>query len=190
MTSLTAAVASLAGSVEGAAVGGSAVARDVAELAAGVALHGLSLAVAGKVVGATALVAGSRARAAGEATTGEAAVAATAHGGTAAHGTRANGVGASALVSMSVSRRQMGQHKATYSKVTGLTAVIATSAGGVSAQTEGRAVGLDMTKTLAVVALLGLGGARKRAAVGLVARLLACKWEKRLARACGNWGRM
>ncbi len=94
---LTALVAGLAGSVEGTAVGGGAVAGDVTELAAGVALHGLSLAIAGKVVGATALVAGSRARAAGEATTREAAVAATAHGGTAAHGTGADGVGASAL---------------------------------------------------------------------------------------------
>lgn len=99
MTSLTAAVASLASGVEGAAVRSGAVARDVAELAAGVALHGLSLAITGEVVGATALVAGSRARAASEAAaategTGETA---TAHGGTAAHG-RADRVRASALV--------------------------------------------------------------------------------------------
>lgn len=55
----------------------------------------------------------------------------------------------------------------------GLTAVVAATAGGVASQTQGRAVGLDMAESLAVVALLGLGGARKRAAVGLVARLLA-----------------
>ena len=61
----------------------------------------------------------------------------------------------------------------TYSKVAGLAAVVAAAAGGVAAESEGRAVGLDVAETLAVVALLGLGGARQRAAVGLVAGLLA-----------------
>lgn len=55
----------------------------------------------------------------------------------------------------------------------GLAAVVAATACSVAAQTEGRAVSLDVAETLAVVALLGLGGARKRAAVGLVAGLLA-----------------
>lgn len=58
---LAAAVARLAGRVEGSAARSRAVARDVAELAASVALHGLSLAVASKVVGASALVARRRA---------------------------------------------------------------------------------------------------------------------------------
>jgi len=58
MACLAAAITGLAGGVEGTAVGGGAVAGDVAELAAGVALHGLSLAVAREVVGAAALVAG------------------------------------------------------------------------------------------------------------------------------------
>jgi hypothetical protein len=56
---LAATVAALAGGVQGAATGSSAVARDVAELATSIALHGLSLAIAGIVVRATALVAGS-----------------------------------------------------------------------------------------------------------------------------------
>lgn len=64
---LAARVARLAGGVERPAVGGGAVARDMAELAAGIALHRLRLAVASEVVWATALVAGGRARAAGEA---------------------------------------------------------------------------------------------------------------------------
>lgn len=51
----------------------------------------------------------------------------------------------------------------------GLAAVVAAAAGAGSAQAKGRAVSLDMAKTLAVVALLGLGGARQGAAVGLVA---------------------
>src|SRR6187551_3134588 len=54
-------VARLPGCVERPAVGSSAVARDVTQLAAGVALHGLGLAVAGKVVRATALVTSRRA---------------------------------------------------------------------------------------------------------------------------------
>jgi hypothetical protein len=155
VASLTTAVASLASSVERAAVGSSAVAGDVAEFAAGVALHGLSLAITGKVVRATALVAGSRTRTASEAATREASVAATAHRGSAAHGTRANGVGTSA------------------SKMTRLAAVIAATTCGVTAQAEGRAVSLDVAKTLAVVALLSLGGARERAAIRLVTGLLA-----------------
>lgn len=67
VSSLTAAVAGLAGSVERTAVGSSAVTRDVSELTASVAFHGLSLAVASEVVGTTALVAGSRTSAAGKA---------------------------------------------------------------------------------------------------------------------------
>lgn len=59
--------------------------------------------------------------------------------------------------------------KATYSQVAGLAAVVASATGGSAAQTESRAVGLDMAQSLAVVALLRLSRARKRAAVGLVA---------------------
>lgn len=57
----------------------------------------------------------------------------------------------------------------TYSKVAGLATVVAAAAGASTAQAEGRAVSLDVTKTLAVVALLGLSGSGKRATVGLVA---------------------
>jgi hypothetical protein len=98
VSGLTALVAGLSSGVKRAAVGSGAVSGDVAELAAGIALHSLSLAITGKVVGTTALVASGRARATSETTsavtTGEAT---TAHGSTAAHGTRADGVGASAL---------------------------------------------------------------------------------------------
>lgn len=68
---LAAAVARLAGRVEGAAARSRAVARDVAELAASVALHGLRLAVTGKVVRASALVARRRALADGVAAAAE-----------------------------------------------------------------------------------------------------------------------
>lgn len=154
VTSLTAPVASLASSVERATVGGGAIARDVTKLAASIALHGLSLAITSEVVGTTALVASGRARATREATAAVAtSESTTAHRSTAAHGT--NGVGAST------------------SKMTGLAAVVAASAGASAAQAKGRAVGLDVAKTLAVVALLGLSGAGQRAAVGLMAGLLA-----------------
>jgi hypothetical protein len=154
VASLTASVAGLAGSVEWAAVGSCAIAGDVTELATSVALHGLSLAIAGKVVGTTALVASGRTRTAREATTAiTASKSAAAHRSTTAHGT--DRVGAST------------------SEVTGLAAVVAPSAGTSAAQAQGRAISLDVAKTLAVVALLSLSGARQRAAVGLVAGLLA-----------------
>lgn len=157
VTSLTASIAGLARRVQGAAVGRGAVAGNMAQLATGVALHGLGLAVTGEVVGAAALVAGGRTGAASEPTASSEAAseAATSHGSahwgdTAAHGTRAsararangNGVWAGA------------------SKMAGLAAVVASTASGVTAQPQGWAVGLDMTETLTMVALLGLGGAR------------------------------
>lgn len=97
VASLTALVAGLAGSVQGAAVRSSAIPGDVAELAASIALHGLGLAVASEVVGATALVAGSGTRAVGEASATIATdEATTTHGSTTAHGS-ITGVGASTL---------------------------------------------------------------------------------------------
>jgi hypothetical protein len=115
---LTALIARLAGRVERTAVGSSAVAGDVAKLAASIALHGLSLAVAGKVVGTTALVARGRAGAAGETTTATetAAVTATRNGATATHSTGADGVGART------------------SQVAGLATVVASTAGASAAQ--------------------------------------------------------
>jgi hypothetical protein len=53
-------------------------------------------------------------------------------------------------------------------------AVVAPVAGTGTAQAKCRALGLDVTQALAVVALLALGGARHRALIGLVVRLLAC----------------
>lgn len=97
VASLSALVAGLASSVKRTSVRSSAVTRDVAKLSARVALHSLGLAISGKVVGTTALVASSgtgsttettSAVATGESTTGHGA--ATAHGGT-------DGVGASTL---------------------------------------------------------------------------------------------
>lgn len=158
VTSLTTLVASLSSGVQGATVGGGAVAGNVTELATRVALHGLSLAIAGKVVRTTALVASSRARTAGETTTaaiGTRVATAAGDGSTSAQSTGTNGVGAGA------------------SQVAGLAAVIAASTGASSTEPQSWAVSLDVAKTLTVVALLGLGGAGKGAAVGLVARLLA-----------------
>lgn len=155
MAGLAALVAGLASGVQGTAVGGGAIPGDVAKFATSIALHGLSLAVTSKVVGATALVASSRARAVGEASAAITAnEAATAHGSATAH-TGITGVGAST------------------SQVSGLATVIAAAAGGSAAQAESRAVGLNMSKSLAVVALLRLSRTRKGAAVGLVAWLLA-----------------
>lgn len=49
--------------------------------------------------------------------------------------------------------------------MTGLTAVVAASAGSSSTQAQRGAVGLNMAEALTVVALLSLSGARERAAI-------------------------
>lgn len=149
-------VAGLASSVQRAAVGSSAVARNVAELAACVALHRLCLTVTSEVVRATALVAGGRSSAARKATAlGESASEATAGNRSASAHVRASGIRAGA------------------SQVTRLSAVVATATSAGAAETEGRAVSLDMAQALAVVALLCLSSPWEGAAVGLVTRLLA-----------------
>lgn len=105
VASLGTLVADLTGGAEGTTVRSSAVTRDVAELAAGVALHGLSLAVTGEVVGTTALVAGCGTGVTAESTTestlettasttGTAASGGTGRGST---GSGSSGVGAVAL---------------------------------------------------------------------------------------------
>jgi hypothetical protein len=148
VASLTAAVARLTSRVERTAVRGSAVTGDMAwgrisnrrrrgvdahtELAAGVALHGLSLTIAGKVVGASTFVAGGRTRATSEAAP-EATETATGSSGATAHG-RARAVAG-----------EMASH----------TAAVAAAAGAGTAQAQSGAVGLDVAEALAVVALLG-----------------------------------
>ena len=69
---------------------------------------------------------------------------------------------------------RLNRRGGTHSQVTGLAAVIASTTGASAAQTESRAVSLNVAETLAMVALLGFSGTRERAAIGLVARLLAC----------------
>jgi len=156
VSSLTAPVAGLASSVKRATVRGRAVTGDVTELAASVALHGLSLAVASKVVGAAALVAASS-TATSETTA--AASEATSEGSASSTANRGNG-------SSTGSRAAPG-------KVARLAARVAAAVGGTTADAKSRAVSLDVTETLAVVALLGLSCPGVRAGVALVARLLA-----------------
>lgn len=157
VTGLAAAVAGLAGRVQGTAVGGGAVARDVTELATGVTLHGLRLAVAGVVVRTAALVASGL--------TGSAGVEATAS------------VSEAAAAGHWTTRTESGLdsrgRRAVAGQVTGQVAVVAASTGGATAQAEGRAVSLNMANALAVVTLLRLGGAGEGAIARLVVWLLA-----------------
>jgi hypothetical protein len=98
VASLTALVASLASSAEGTSVGSRAVPRDVTELAAGVALHSLGLAIPGEVVGSTALVASCRAGHTAISTAPKAAESTARDRSSTAHSNAgAGGVGASAL---------------------------------------------------------------------------------------------
>ncbi|KAI0455828.1 hypothetical protein F5B21DRAFT_171676 [Xylaria acuta] len=87
----------------------------------------------------------------GETTASIATKSATANGGTTAH-TNTGGIGA-----------RPGE-------MTGLSAVVAaTIAATGTAQTESRTIGLNMTQSLAVVALLSLRRSRKGALVGFMA---------------------
>ena len=148
MASLTATVAGLASGIERAAVGSSAIPGNVAynlsimpreivadeltQLAASIALHGLSLTVTGKMVWSTALVAGSRTSAASE-TAPETSVAATGSTGSTGHaGVRA------------ITRKMASK-----------AAAIASSTRAGATQTKSRAVRLDVTESLTVVALFG-----------------------------------
>lgn len=150
MASLAASIARLAGRVKWPTVGSSAVARDVAKLATGIALHSLSLAITSKMVGSSALVASSRTSTARE-TASETAVPATGSSRATSH----SWIGAVA------------------GKMASQTAAIAASTSASTAQAKSRAVSLDVSQALAVIALLSLGGTGMRASVGLVAGLLA-----------------
>jgi hypothetical protein len=93
MAGLATAIASLASSVEGASIGSSTLAGNVTKLTTSVTLHGLGLAIAGKVVRTTTLVASSRARTTSETT----AEATTRTRGTATKTSSSTGSRASAL---------------------------------------------------------------------------------------------
>ena len=149
-----------------------AVTRDVAELAASVALHGLRLAVAGKVVGSAALVAAGRALRSGvEGRAGKLGES-TAVDGAATGNDSTMGVGASALqkCQRQVLQQPRGRWAGTYNEVTGLAALVASTSRRGTAKAECRAVGLNVAEALAVVALLRVGAARERA----IARLVVC----------------
>lgn len=175
---LAALVASLACGAERTSVGSRAVPGDVTKLATSITLHGLCLTVASKVVRTSALVACGRA---GTSTIPAPAVttettpadrASTTH-------TNARGVRASTLCK-SVSNMHLGGDEAvhvegrqyTHSQVARLPTVVAPTGTG-TAQPQGWAVGLNVTQSLTVVALLGLSRPGKRALVRLVSRLLA-----------------
>ena len=160
VTGLGTLVADLTRGAERAAIRSGAVSRDVAELAACVALHGLSLAVTGKVVGATTLVAGSSAGVTAKAAA-EALEATAGGGGAASTGSSRVAAVALQILVNNGSFQDIYRPNSTYSKVTGLAAVVA-AAIGTTVQAESGAVSLDMAKTLAVVALLRWGRRQQR----------------------------
>ncbi|KAI0420719.1 hypothetical protein F5X98DRAFT_15770 [Xylaria grammica] len=158
MAGLAALVAGLTGRVEGAAIRGGAIARDVAKLATGIAFHSLGLAVPGEMVGATALVAGRMARATGETTASITTKTATSGRRTTTH-------------------VNTGRAGASPCKMARLPTVVAAavSAGGAT-QAEGRAISLNMAQSLAVVALLSLRCSGEGALVGFMAFLTREGW--------------
>jgi hypothetical protein len=124
-------VASLAGSVKGSTVGGSAVARNMSELSARIAFHGLRLAISCEVVGTTALVASSWAGSAEPTTGNKSAVESTARSTNATSGAwnsaRDSWVGAGT------------------SEMARLSARVASATGPSSTETESWAITLHMS---------------------------------------------
>lgn len=121
----------------------------MSEFAAGIALHGLGLAIASVMVWSAALVAGRCAR--------------------------NSSVGAAEATAVTTTRSTSAASstvRAIASKMSDLVAGIAAAARR-TVQAQCWAVGLNMTEALAVIALLRLSCSRVWAAVGLVARLLA-----------------
>ena len=151
MAGLTTSVAGFASSVERSAVGRSTIPRDMAygnisgqwndgycihtELSTSIALHGLRLAVPSEVVRATTLVAGSRASSTSK-TAPEVSSETTSRSASSTANSSSTGVGAIAS--------QMSSHST----------AVASPACARTAQAQGRAVGLNMTETLAVITLL------------------------------------
>lgn len=152
MAGLTTLVAGLASSAEWSSVWRGAVTADVTELAAGKALQSLSLAVSGKVVALSALVASGWAWSTDKCT---------------------------AWCESSLETSTWGKSTASdswwCSAVTGKMALktARVAASGGASEAESWAIGLNVANAGAGVALLGLGGAWQWAAVGLVPWLLA-----------------
>ncbi|KAI1463917.1 uncharacterized protein F4812DRAFT_226819 [Daldinia caldariorum] len=149
MASFSALVARLASSVERTTIRCCAVSRDVTKFSTGVAFHGLGLAVPCEVIRSTAFIAGSRPGPTSKTAPAKTTVAATANRGTA-------------------SDSHTGRVRACSGKMTRLTAVVTAAVTTSTTQAQSRAVGLDVSKPLAVIALLRLGGTRKGALVGLM----------------------
>ena len=159
-------VTALACGIQGSTAGSGAIARDVAELSASIALHRLRLAVSGEVVRASALVASS-ARSTGETATGITTIASTRNWSAAAQTVRS--VGAGTLDTVRRNHVTEAREPVAYDEMAELAAVVATPGGRASAaQAKRWAVGLNVTQTLAVVALLCVGSAREGAIAGFV----------------------
>jgi len=147
VASLTALVASFASSVEWAAIRGRTVTRDVTEFTTSIALHGLCLTISSEVVWSATFVACCRSRAPSKS--------ASWYKSTLKASTRSTNTTAG-----TEDRSGTGWVWARTRQVSWLTTVVASPACTGSAQAQSWAVCLNMTKSLAVVALLSLGSSR------------------------------
>ena len=142
---------------------------DTHELSTGIALHSLSLAVTSEVVGTTALVASgstrvgtiSRAETTGESTTrttnSTTSRARTGTGTSTSRRSRAVALKKDGAINVRHSitaSHQFNPGNSTYGKVTNLAAVVATAV-RTTVETQRGTVSLNVTKSLAVVTLLG-----------------------------------
>lgn len=192
-------VLTLASSVKRTTVRGRAVLGDVTELSTGVALGSLGLAVPGEVVGSSTAVALIAVRCAicsefsstyhGRSTTR------TTNEPSTTSSETSTGASESSSASTKASTTRHGDHRgllntrsrAITSQVAWKATRVAAVASGASTDAESWAVSLDVTNTLAVVALLGLGGARHGALARLVTGLLALNLSEEVRVCIGSF---
>lgn len=145
--SLTATIASFPSGVQWSTVRGSAIAANVAQLPAGIALHSLSLAIPSVVARSTALVASSR--------------------------SWCRRVPSNAVASVEPTALEPLVSRAVTGEMARLAARVTSAACSSTVDTKSWAVRLNVTESLAMVALLGLSSSWVWASVRLVSRLLA-----------------
>lgn len=155
MASLATPIAGLSSSTQRAAIRGIAVATNMTELTTGIALHCLSLAVSGKMIGTSTLIAGSRA----------CPTETTATEGRATKATTSDGT--------SASNPAQNIGRTVPCKMAHITARVATTTVDSTRQPQSRTISLNMAQALAMITLLALRCPRMRARVRLVTRLLA-----------------
>jgi len=158
MAGFAASVTCLPSSAQRAPIRSLAIPTDMAQLPTGITLHGLRLTITSIMVRATAFIACRRAWVYGKYTP--------------AH--KSAGISTTGGVSTSSPSNSTHLLRASPCQMSRIPAGVATASNSAaSRESQCRAVCLNVSKALAMVALFGFGSSRVRASIGFVSRLLA-----------------